>query len=42
MTQLGQLGSDSDVMFWVIEISDACFVHLLLQSTGFKSVEFGG
>jgi len=27
--QLGPLGSDA--MFEVIEISDACFVHLLLQ-----------
>ena len=44
--QLGPLGSD--VMFEVVEISDACFVHLLLQytphavvkSTGFKSGEF--
>jgi len=31
VTQLGPLGSDSDAMFEVIEISDACFVHLLLQ-----------
>jgi len=29
--QLGPLGSDSDVMFEVVEISDTCFVHLLLQ-----------
>ena len=29
--QLGPLGSD--VMFEVVEISDACFVHLLLQYT---------
>jgi len=31
VTQLGLLGSDSDAMFEVVEISDACFVHLLLQ-----------
>jgi len=31
MTQLGPLGSDSDATFEVVEISDACFVHLLLQ-----------
>jgi len=29
MIQLGRLSSDA--MFEVIEISDACFVHLLLQ-----------
>jgi len=29
--QLGPLGSDSDAMFEVVEISDACFVHFLLQ-----------
>jgi len=29
VTQLGALGSDATVE--VIEISDACFVHLLLQ-----------
>jgi len=29
--QLGPLGSDSDAMFEVVKISDACFVHLLLQ-----------
>ena len=29
--QLGPLSSESDAMFEVIEISDACFVHLLLQ-----------
>jgi len=29
--QLGPLGSDSDAMFEVVEISDACFVHLLMQ-----------
>jgi len=29
--QLSPLGSDSDAMFEVVEISDACFVHLLLQ-----------
>jgi len=29
--QLGLLSSDSDTMFEVVEISDACFVHLLLQ-----------
>jgi len=29
--QLGPLGSD--VTFEVVEISDACFVHLLLQYT---------
>jgi len=38
--QLGPLGSDA--MFEVAKISDACFVHLLLQSTKFKSGEFGG
>jgi len=31
VTQLGPLGSDSDAMFEVVEISDACFVHLLLR-----------
>jgi len=31
MMQLGPLCSDSDAMFEVVEISDACFVHLLLQ-----------
>jgi len=31
VTQLGPLGSDSDVMFVVIEISDVGFEHLLLQ-----------
>jgi len=29
--QLGPLGSDSDAMFEVVEISDASFVYLLLQ-----------
>jgi len=29
--QLGPLSSDSDAMFEVVEISDACFLHLLLQ-----------
>jgi len=29
--QLGPIGSDSDAMFEVVEISDACSVHLLLQ-----------
>jgi len=28
---LGPLGSDSDSMFEVVKISDACFLHLLLQ-----------
>jgi len=44
VTQLGLLGSDSDAMFEVGEISDACFVHLRLQYAphGFKSGEFGG
>jgi len=31
VTQFGLLDSDSDAMFEVVEISDACFVHLLLQ-----------
>jgi len=31
VTQLGPLGSDSDAMFEVVEISDACFVHLFSQ-----------
>jgi len=31
VTQLGLLGSDSDAMFEVVEISDACFVHLRMQ-----------
>jgi len=31
LTELGPLSSDSDAMFDVVEISDACFVHLLLQ-----------
>jgi len=31
VTQLGSLGSGSDAMFEVVEVSDACFVHLLLQ-----------
>jgi len=31
VTQLGPLGSESDAMFEIVEISDACFVHLLLQ-----------
>jgi len=31
MIQLGPLGSDSDATFEVVGISDACFVHLLLQ-----------
>lgn len=42
--KLGPLGSDA--MCKVFEISDACFVHILLQytrqSTGFKCGEFGG
>jgi len=29
--QLGPLGSSSDAMFEVVKISDACFVHDLLQ-----------
>jgi len=29
--QLSRLRSGSDAMFEVVEISDACFVHLLLQ-----------
>ena len=44
--QLGPLRSQS--LFQFVQISDACFVHVLLQyshtlySTGFKSGEFGG
>jgi len=29
--QLGPVSSDSDAMLEVVEISDACFVHFLLQ-----------
>jgi len=45
---LGPLGSDSDVMFVVVGIGDACFVHLLLWYalnavvSRFKSGKFGG
>jgi len=44
VTQLGSLGSDSDAMFEVVEISDACFIHFnsLAVCSEFKSGEFGG
>jgi len=29
--QLSLIGSNSDAMFEVVEMSDACFVHLLLK-----------
>jgi len=44
--QLGPFGSDA--MFEIVEISDACFVHVLLQyaphavANRIKSGEFGG
>jgi len=31
VTHLGPLGSNADAMFEVVEISDACFVHFVLQ-----------
>jgi len=44
VTQLGPLGSDYDAMFEVVEVSDACFVHLLLQyaTHAIDCGEFGG
>jgi len=46
ITQLHPLGSNSDAMFEIVEICDACFINLLFAVCCtcciFKSGEFGG